>query len=405
MLEIESGISADVIAARAYRTVMSKAELGRLGFSDSQRQTPTLVLPLWNVAGDIALYQSRPDSPRIVNGKPVKYETPRGARIAIDCHPFVRGDLGNPAKPLWLTEGIRKGDALVSHDCVALALIGVWNFRGTNQHGGKSALPDWEAIALNGRIVYIVFDSDVMTKEPVHQALARIKAFLESRGAIVYVIYLPCGDGGQKCGVDDFLIVGHTVDDLVKLATGTLRAPAYEPQSEASHPYRATPEGIVFLRRGENGTEEIVLTNFVAKIEAERVVDNGVEVSRLYDIMATVADATVHGQVTGDQFMRPEQWVPQLLGARAILPPGRARHDMVRQAIQYLSSDAETMHEYAHTGWRLINDEPVYLNGGGGIGRDGPLPGVGSTESPALSNETELCHLSRRARTGAPSGP
>ena len=34
-----------------------------------------------------------------------------------------------------------------------------------NEHGGKTALPDWEQVALNdGRDVYAVFDSDVMTK-------------------------------------------------------------------------------------------------------------------------------------------------------------------------------------------------------------------------------------------------
>jgi hypothetical protein len=45
------------------------------------------------------------------------------------------------------------------------------------------ALPDWESIALNNREVFIVFDSDVMQKRAVHAALARLKAFLESRGA------------------------------------------------------------------------------------------------------------------------------------------------------------------------------------------------------------------------------
>ena len=41
-------------------------------------------------------------------------------------------------------------------------LLGVWSWRGTNSDGGIAALPDWDYIALNGREVYIVFDSDVM---------------------------------------------------------------------------------------------------------------------------------------------------------------------------------------------------------------------------------------------------
>jgi hypothetical protein len=83
--------------------------------------------------------------------------------------------------PLFVTEGVKKGDALVSQGLCAIALIGVWNWRGTNEFGGKTALADWEHVALNGRQIYIVFDSDVMLKKEVYSALVRLKAFLESR--------------------------------------------------------------------------------------------------------------------------------------------------------------------------------------------------------------------------------
>ena len=78
--------------------------------------------------------------------------------------------------------GVKKGDALVSRGLCAVAVIGVWNWRGTNDKGGKTVLPDWEHIALNTRQIYIVFDSDVMLKPEVHAALVRLKAFLEARG-------------------------------------------------------------------------------------------------------------------------------------------------------------------------------------------------------------------------------
>lgn len=135
--------------------------------------------------GGIENYQLRPDSPRIdkKRGKPVKYETPTGSRVVLDVHPFARSKLADPKEPLFITEGIKKGDSLVSQGLSAIALIGVWNWRGTNEHGGKTASPDWESVALNGRKVYIVFDSDVMEKKEVYSALVRLKAFLEKRGA------------------------------------------------------------------------------------------------------------------------------------------------------------------------------------------------------------------------------
>jgi len=179
MLLQESGISTEVAKTRGYRTVKTKAELRRLGFSDSQCNVPGLLISIHSPTGEISNYQFRPDQPHIRDGKPVKDETPRGSRMTLDVHPFVRKKLGDPSIPLWITEGVKKGDALVSRGQCAVALLGVWNWRGTNEHGGKVALPEWEHIALNDRRVYIVFDSDVMLKPQVHAALARLKAFLE----------------------------------------------------------------------------------------------------------------------------------------------------------------------------------------------------------------------------------
>lgn len=225
MLEGESGISPDVIAARGYQTVTTKAELERLGFSPKQRNTPALVLPIHSPTGSLKLYQARADTPRLDDkSKPVKYETPAGSSMALDMHPFAKAKAGDPSTPLFITEGIKKGDALVSRGLCTVALIGVWNWRGTNEHGGKMALPEWENVALNGRRVYIVFDSDVMTKKEVHAALVRLKKFLEHRGAKVKLIYLPTGDDEAKTGVDDYLAAGHSTDDLLALATSELKS-------------------------------------------------------------------------------------------------------------------------------------------------------------------------------------
>jgi hypothetical protein len=220
-----SAISDAVAAARGYRSVTEKAELRNLGFSARQTHVPALLLPVWDVAGKIALYQARPDEPRVENGKTIKYETPLGARMTLDVPPSVRHQLGDPSIPLWITEGVRKADAAVSAGLCCIGLLGVWNWRGTNELGGKVALADWESIALNGRVVYIAFDSDVMTKISVNQALERLKAFLESRHAHVQLVYLPSGPDGEKVGLDDYLAAGQRVDDLLALATDQLAAP------------------------------------------------------------------------------------------------------------------------------------------------------------------------------------
>jgi hypothetical protein len=257
-LIVESAIVPDVARVRGYRTITTKAELRRYGFTPAQQITPTLLIPVFSVSGEFAGYQLRPDLPRVRNGKPVKYETPARMKIVVDVHPSLsrkrvkqedpsgsRGELppqiADPAVPLLITEGVRKADAAVSIGFCCVALLGVWNWRGVNETGGKTALPDWEVIALNNRFVYIAFDSDVMQKREVDAALNRLKGFLESRGACVKLVYLPAGDHGEKRGLDDFiaraLAAGRSAEQVraafLALATDQLHKP---PQGATDRP-------------------------------------------------------------------------------------------------------------------------------------------------------------------------
>src|SRR5215211_3624607 len=239
-----SAIASDIALARDYRSIIVKAELRRLGFTDAQCRVPALLIPVWSVFGEIGNYQLRADDPRIDRrGKAVKYELPRGALMLLDAHPSIREQLGDPSIPLWITEGIFKADAAISVGLCCIALLGVWNWRGTNGLGGKTALPDWESIALNGRAVYLAFDSDVMTKREVYGALVRLGAFLKSRGAHVHYVYLPSGLGGIKTGLDDYLAAGHAVDDLLTLASPELRHPPHD-DTDAETPYAITETGL-----------------------------------------------------------------------------------------------------------------------------------------------------------------
>lgn len=220
-----SAIALDVATARGYRSITDPQEATIVGFSPSQISVPALLMPVWGVSGEIVTYQLRPDMPRVIKGKPLKYETPHGSRMALDIPPAVRHQMGNPSVPLIITEGVRKVDAAVSHGACCVALLGVWNWRGTNEQGGKTALPDWESIALNGRRVYIAFDSDVMTKSAVQGALLRLKDFLTHRGAKVIPLFLPPGIGGGKQGLDDYLAAGGTMDELTTFTTPVAASP------------------------------------------------------------------------------------------------------------------------------------------------------------------------------------
>jgi putative DNA primase/helicase len=213
-----SAINAGIARKRGYFSVANAGALRTLGFSRSQQRAPALVIPLWNVHGRAALYQARPDYPRLRDGRPIKYETPNGSSVVVDVHPAVRPRLGDPTRPLLVTEGVRKADAALSQGVDAIALLGIWNWRGTNGVGGRAALPDWEAIALEGRVVYLVFDSDLTEKPHVRAAVQRLGRFLESRGADVRITRLqPARDGGKQ-GLDDYLAAGGSLEELLATA-------------------------------------------------------------------------------------------------------------------------------------------------------------------------------------------
>src|SRR5215217_2910130 len=401
MLFEDSCLSARVAVKRGYRTVTRKAELERLGFGRSQRNVPALLVPIYGPTGEISLYQSRPDEPRIgKRGKPVKYETPAGASMALDVHPFCRDQLGDPKTPLFITEGVKKGDALASSGLCAVALIGVWNFRGTNEHGGKTALSDWEYVAFNSRRVYIVFDSDVMEKSEVHAALSRLKAFLESRGAAVSLIYLPPGDSGAKQGVDDYLAAGGTVDDLIWHSTSELKSLPREEGSES--PYRATHGGLVWEKPTQNGAMPTPLTNFTARITGDVAEDDGAEVRRSFEIEAESNGRRTVFTIPSSKFSGMG-WATEHLGAGAILYPGFGLRDHARAAIQLLSGSVPARSVYAHTGWRLVDGEWVYLHAGGAIGRVGQVESIhieltGSLAGRTLPSPPEGAELSRSIR-------
>jgi len=139
----DSGIDDAVARERGYLSVTKKIDLGRRGFGGTQQNVPALLIPVWDVNGGIGLYQSRPDTPRIgEKGKLIKYETPGRARMCLDVPPRIRPFIGDPTTPLFVTEGVRKADSAVSRGLCCVALLGVWNWRGTNEDGGKVTLPD-----------------------------------------------------------------------------------------------------------------------------------------------------------------------------------------------------------------------------------------------------------------------
>ena len=69
-------------------------------------------------------------------------------------------------------------------------------------------------------------------------------------------------------------------------------------------------------------------------------------------------------------------WVADSLGAGAVIYPGFGGKDHTRAAIQLLSGEVPEKKVFTHTGWRILDEEYVFLHAKGAIGPNGPVPDV-----------------------------
>lgn len=226
---IDSGISPEVASARGYRTLTGAGadqdELAAAGFTRTQvreESFPLLLIPLHGMDGTVRGHQIKPAVPRTKlredgTRAPIKYETPAKAPLCVDVPAYTAAALReSPGRALWVTEGMKKVDSLVTRECAAVGLTGVFNWR--NRQG---ALGDWEEIPFKGRPVVLCFDADASSNRNVQLAMSRAGAWFKSRGASdIHYVVVPgkVGEIDTK-GVDDYFVAGGDVQGLFDVAT------------------------------------------------------------------------------------------------------------------------------------------------------------------------------------------
>lgn len=340
-LEAESAISPDIIAGRGYGTIRSRAEVPR-AFKKYQRRAPALLVPMYSPDGTSTLYQIRPDNPRRTGkGKHTKYETPAGAKVIADVHPHMMDAVKDASRSLFITEGVKCGDSLNSREEVTVSITGVW----MAQRKGK-LLPCFDHIPLKARRVFIVFDSDVMAKKGVQDALERTVPLLEKRGADVRVIYLPNASDGSKQGVDDYLAAGGTVPELKALARKfvpadikDIRLSRNEMLAAAIRELWRTYEAMPKMTQGQN-TQRSVMRALITAVEQNgTVVDGGVKVAR--SVRQLALDAAISHTSVRKQLAKLEE--------RKVLHRNRPRKKDYAQDITLLADTkrAQGFHQKA----------------------------------------------------------
>lgn len=184
---------------------------------------PGYRIPYWDMDGKpLDFYRVRfLTNPAPTGGKfgtpinpPIKYSQPPDTRPYVYFPPGIdwRAVSKDPSTgTLVITEGEKKAASACKHGVACIGLGGVWSFQSAQR--AWALLPELDEFEWEGRDVELCFDSDVMTKLEVHQALTRLTHRLLERRARVSLVYIVPPTGTDKMGLDD-LIVEHGVESF-----------------------------------------------------------------------------------------------------------------------------------------------------------------------------------------------
>src|SRR5262249_39296940 len=152
-------------------------------------------IPFFDANGKPTDYvRLKPDRPRQKDGKPVKYESPKGAGNLPYFPPGTLAALQDPMRPLVITEGEKKAAKADQEGFPCIGLVGVWGWQKKRQKdkGGRGTgvreLIDWLAsISWKLRTVYLCFDADTAEKRDVVNAAWHLGETLVRLGATVKI--------------------------------------------------------------------------------------------------------------------------------------------------------------------------------------------------------------------------
>ena len=173
---------------------------------------PCLVIPYYDIDGRNGYARIRPDIPRVIGSRKLKYESPKGEPNQPYLPESVKQCFDRPVE-LLITEGEKKTLAANQAGFPTIGLVGVFGWKKKDE---ASLLPTLDRIEWTKRRVIIAFDSDIAENENVQQAEKWLCHHLKNRGADVKVIRLPSGEDGAKVGLDDYLLA-HGPTALRKL--------------------------------------------------------------------------------------------------------------------------------------------------------------------------------------------
>lgn len=139
------------------------------------------------------------------NAKDQRYDQPTNITTEVYIPPLLNWlKYLETDKPLFITEGELKAACATARGYPTIALGGVWNF--CSRKKGIQLLPIFDELKLQGRQVYIVYDSDSVSNPMVIQAENELCKQISTKRCAPFVVRLPNVGEDKKTGLDDFLL-------------------------------------------------------------------------------------------------------------------------------------------------------------------------------------------------------
>jgi hypothetical protein len=186
------------------------------------------------------LADTRKGFDKITQPKPLRYGQPSATINEVYFAPFVDwvAIAQDPSVPLIITEGELKAACATKFGYPTLGLGGVWCFMSKKNE--LHVLPSLQQFAWDGRMVYIVFDSDAATNPDIVRAEGVLSKRLLELGARVMLARLPANEEVSKVGLDDFILL-YGAEELDAVLLGAVE---FSP-SQALH---ALNQRVVYVR-------------------------------------------------------------------------------------------------------------------------------------------------------------
>nr|MDJ0747302.1 VapE family protein [Xenococcaceae cyanobacterium MO_167.B27] len=113
---------------------------------------------------------------------------------------FWRWVADNPQLPIEITEGAKKAGCLLAHGYISICVTGVWNSKEKKK---LKAIASLAPFLVKGRPIHLVFDSDIVVKKQVQEALKHTGYLAVKQGCIVGVATWEYTE--ETKGVDDLI--------------------------------------------------------------------------------------------------------------------------------------------------------------------------------------------------------